>query len=81
MRFKSAPDQLNRLWAEQGVPHLDLLTTFSNLPPATLVVNPHDAHPNEHAHGLAAAAIDEFLKRHIRNQKESDSKPLLTEPP
>jgi len=72
LRFKSAHDQLHRFWEEQGVPHLDLLATFSNLPPATLVANAHDAHPNEHAHALAAQAIDEFLKRQISNRAEGD---------
>ena len=74
MRFKSAHEQLDRYWKEQGVPHLDLLATFSNLPPEKLVVNPHDAHPNEHAHALAADAIDAFLKREIADQSESDGK-------
>lgn len=65
MRFKSVHDQLSQYWKERGVPHLDLLPVFSNIPPAKLVVNAHDAHPNEYAHALAAQAIDEFLKREI----------------
>lgn len=64
-RFQFAHEQLAKYWEEAGIPHLDLLPTFSNVPPAELIVNPHDAHPNEHAHALAAAAIDEFLKREI----------------
>jgi hypothetical protein len=68
LRFKSAHDQLDRYWQEQGIPHLDLLPSFSNLPPGKLVVNPHDSHPNEFANALAAEAIDEFLKRHIADQ-------------
>lgn len=74
LQFKSAHGQLDRYWQEQGVPHLDLLATFSNLPPATLVVNAHDAHPNEYAHALAAEAIDEFLKRQITHRAEGDGK-------
>jgi lysophospholipase L1-like esterase len=74
LRFKSVHEQLDRYWEEQGVPHLDLLATFSNLPPAKLVVNAHDAHPNEYAHALAAEAIDEFLKHQITNQAKSDGK-------
>lgn len=74
LRFKSAHDQLDRYWQKEGVPHLDLLGTFSNLPPAKLVVNAHDAHPNEYAHALAAEAIDEFLKRQIPNRAEGDGK-------
>lgn len=76
LRFKSAHEQLNRYWTEQGVPHLDLLPIFSNLPPARLVVNPHDAHPNEYAHALAAETIDGFLKREMREQpKEEEQSP------
>jgi hypothetical protein len=74
LRFKSVHEQLDRYWEEQGVPHLDLLATFSNLPPAKLVVNPHDAHPNEYAHALAAEAIDKFLTRQITNRAEGDGK-------
>ncbi len=67
-RFKFAHDKLNRYWEEKGIPHLDLLATFSNVPPAKLVVNSHDAHPNEYAHALAAEAIDKFLRQHITNR-------------
>ncbi len=69
-RFKSAHEQLDRFWQERGVPRLDLLATFSNIPPAKLMVNRHDAHPNEFAHALAAEAIDEFLKREIPGRAE-----------
>ena len=72
VRFRFAHEQLNRYWEEQGVPHMDLLDVFSNVPPAKLMVNSHDAHPNEYAHALAAAAIDEFLKRQITNQSAGD---------
>jgi len=68
VRFQSVHEQLDRYWQQQGVPHLDLLPIFSNLPPAKLVVNPHDGHPNEYAQQLAAQAIDEFLKREIAGQ-------------
>jgi hypothetical protein len=68
MRFQSVHEQLDRYWKGQGIPHLDLLATFSNLPPSKLVVNAHDAHPNEYAHALAAEAIDEFLKLEITNR-------------
>jgi lysophospholipase L1-like esterase len=68
LRFQSVHEQLDQYWKERGVPHLDLLATFSNLPPAKLVVNPHDAHPSEYAHALAADAIDEFLKREITSR-------------
>lgn len=74
LRFKPVHEQLARYWQQQGVPHLDLLATFSNLPPAKLVVNAHDAHPNEFAHELAAKAIDEFLKREIVTQAADQSR-------
>ena len=74
LQFKSAHDELDRYWQEKGVPHLDLLAIFSNLPPAKITVNANDAHPNEHAHALAAEAIDEFLKRQITHRAEGDGK-------
>ena len=68
IRFKSVHEQLDRYWKDNGVAHLDLLPIFSNLPPSKIIANPHDAHPNEYAHQLAAEAIDQFLKREINNQ-------------
>jgi len=73
-RFKSVHEQLDRYWKENGIAHLDLLPIFSNLPAATLVANPHDAHPNEYAHQLAAQAIDEFLKRELSRPPGNISK-------
>jgi hypothetical protein len=72
LRFKSVHEQLDRYWKEKGIPHLDLLATFTNLPPSKLVVNPHDAHPNKFAHALAAGAIDEFLRRELMPRTEED---------
>ena len=69
LRFKSVHEQLDRYWKENGVPHLDLLPIFSDLPPSKIIANPHDAHPNEYAHQLAAQAIDEFLKRELSQQR------------
>jgi hypothetical protein len=54
-------ERLGDHWSELDVPHLDLLNTYRSLSPSELVVNSHDAHPNERAHELAAAAIDKFL--------------------
>ena len=65
LQFKSAHERMAGFWAENGVPHLDLLPVFSNLPPATITVNSRDAHPNEHAHALAAEAIDGFLNEQL----------------
>jgi len=54
-------DQLDQLWTDLEVPHLDLLPIYKNLPASKLVVNKYDAHPNEFANALAARAIDQFL--------------------
>lgn len=74
LRFKPVHEQLDRYWKERNIPHLDLLATFSNLPPSQLVVNAHDAHPNEYAHALAAEAIDAFLKREINRPTVAEGK-------
>ena len=49
-------DQLDGFWSKRGVPHLDLLPVFRDLPPQQITVNPFDAHPNEYANALAARA-------------------------
>jgi len=64
-RFKAAHERMDQFWREHGVPRLDLLPVFSNLPPAAITVNAHDAHPNTHAHALATEAIDRFLKEQL----------------
>lgn len=56
---------LDAAWAELGVPHLDLLDTYRDHPPESLVVNPRDTHPNERAHALAANAMLPFLDREL----------------
>jgi len=59
---------LARFWREQGVPHLDLLPLYRDLPAAELVVNARDTHPNARAHAIAADAILEFLERDVLTQ-------------
>jgi lysophospholipase L1-like esterase len=59
--YQFVHDELDRFWREQQVPHLDLLATYRHLPPRALIVNRWDAHPNEHAHKLAADALERFL--------------------
>jgi lysophospholipase L1-like esterase len=71
MRFKAAHERMNQFWQQHGVPHLDLLPVFSNLPPASITVNAHDAHPNPHAHALAAKAIDAFLNAQLTEKAKS----------
>ena len=63
--YQFVHDQLDKCWRVLGVPHLDLLTVYGRLPPRELVVNRFDSHPNEHAHALAATAIDKFLQAQL----------------
>lgn len=58
---EAAHARLDAFWRAEGVDHLDLLPVLRGEPPARLVVNAADAHPNEHASALAAAAIDRWL--------------------
>ncbi|HEY8518377.1 MAG TPA: SGNH/GDSL hydrolase family protein [Candidatus Binatia bacterium] len=60
--FEEAHRRLAALWQSLGVPHLDLRDAFADVPPASLVVNADDAHPNETAHALAAEALAAFLR-------------------
>ena len=59
--WQFAHDELGQLWRDLQVPHLDLLSTFTNYPPSRLTVNRFDAHPNEFANQLAAERIERFL--------------------
>jgi lysophospholipase L1-like esterase len=47
-----------------GIRTLDLLPTYASRPSRALVVARDDAHPNGHAHGLAAEAIYGWLAAH-----------------
>jgi lysophospholipase L1-like esterase len=67
--FQAAHNKMAGFWQEKHVPDLDLLPVFSNLPPASITVNANDAHPNEHAHALAAEAIDRFLREQISSKR------------
>jgi hypothetical protein len=60
--YRFVHETLNQFWLASGVPHLDLLPVFTNLPPARITVNRFDAHPNEYANQLAAAAIGNWLQ-------------------
>jgi hypothetical protein len=66
-QYRPVHAKLDALWKELGVPHLDLLDVYGALPSRSLVVNGFDAHPNEHAHRLAATAIEEFLDHHVES--------------
>jgi hypothetical protein len=60
--YQFVHDELDRFWRGLGVPHLDLLPIFKGLPPSKVTVNHFDAHPNEYADKLAAAAMDPWLQ-------------------
>jgi lysophospholipase L1-like esterase len=79
--YQSAHDKLNQCWHELGVAHLDLLPLYRNLPPRKLTVNRFDAHPNEYAHALAAAAIENFLKEELQVAPDQRSNPSSTVKP
>jgi len=61
--FRDVHEQLNKFWAKEGVPHLDLLDTYEPHMGSKLTVNKFDAHPNEFANELAAGAIDRFFRK------------------
>lgn len=62
-RYPFGPEhaQIASFWKAEGVPHLDLLTTYRDHADASLAVNYWDGHPNEYANQLAAEAISAFL--------------------
>ena len=59
-----------------GVPFLDLLETFRGRDAQTLWVHPTDHHPNEIAHGLAAAAIESFVREKFLNSSATTNQTL-----
>lgn len=63
--FEAVHRQLTRLWRALDVPYLDLMELYRSKAGEDLVVGAHDAHPNEHAHRLAAAALIPFLESHL----------------
>lgn len=62
-----AHEKLDRLWTELNTPHLDLLPVYQKYRAEDLIVNRHDAHPNEFAIEIAADAIADFLRENARN--------------
>jgi lysophospholipase L1-like esterase len=63
--FEPVHEKLARLWKSLGVPDLDLMELYRSKVGEDLVVGAHDAHPNEHAHRLAAKALVPFLEAHL----------------
>jgi hypothetical protein len=57
--------RIDAFWAKRGVPHLDLLPVYEPYAARELVANPHDAHPGELAHRLAADAVERFLVERV----------------
>jgi hypothetical protein len=72
--YQFAHQELGQLWRGLGVPQLDLLTIYKELPPAKITVNRFDPHPNEYAHALAAEAIDEFLREQMKDLKTANDR-------
>lgn len=61
--FEAVHRLLTQTGAELGIPTLDLLPNFRGLDCAKLWVHPTDHHPNDQAHAIAAAAVEQFLIR------------------
>ena len=64
-RYREVHKKLCAFWSSLQVPYLDLLSVYESYPAKILVVNAHDAHPNELAHVMATEAINEFLNEHV----------------
>ncbi len=73
--YLHAHEQLDHLWGQLGVPHLDLLNSFTNLFREKLTVNRYDAHPNEFANAIAAKAIERFLVAQLGTNSPTPTKP------
>ena len=52
---------IERFCASVGIPFLDLLGAFAGKKDSSLWVHRTDQHPNEEAHGIAAARLSEFV--------------------
>ena len=55
--FERSHHVLSEYWTKNKIPVLDLLSVYRAHLGQSLVVNRYDAHPNERAHAIAAAAI------------------------
>ena len=55
------------------MPFLDLLDTFRGHDEKSLWVHPTDHHPNEMAHGMAAQAIERFVREKFLAAKSPDA--------
>jgi hypothetical protein len=59
--YRDIHQRLDDFWSEIEVPHLDLLEVYAGKAAEELVISSRDAHPNEHAHAMAASAIATFV--------------------
>ncbi len=73
-QYRRVHERLDEVWRNLEVPHLDLLSAFEADPSADLVVNSHDAHPNERAHAIAAKSIAAFIDEQLPNSKPPDQR-------
>lgn len=63
--FRFLDDRVEKIFAAEGVPFLDLLPAFASVRnPASLQITQFDAHPNAVAHRIAAAAIVAAFRQH-----------------
>lgn len=62
--------RVQAFFEERNIPTLDLLDLLSSHDPETLVLNPHDPHPNETAHRLMAEAIWKAFYSHPQAPSE-----------
>ena len=64
-KYREIHNKIDAFWKSLNVPYLDLLSVYDSYPASALVVNAHDAHPNELAHTIAAKAINDFLNKNV----------------
>jgi len=63
--FRDIHEQVGRMAREAGMPVLDLEPVFRRHKTSSLHVHPTDHHPNGKAHGIAAPAIVDWLRREV----------------
>jgi hypothetical protein len=68
--YRGVQDRLSSFWRQLGTPNLDLRELYVSHASEELVVNSHDAHPNERAHDLAADAIEAFLLAELSRSQQ-----------
>jgi hypothetical protein len=69
--YEQVHKQLEDYWQQLGVPHRDLLPLYRGMKSERITVHPFDAHPNEYAHSLAAAAIGGFIQTNLQTMPQA----------